>query len=503
MVALFLGCNASVPDSATPEFCGHREIVLVDETSGSGLDDTVDRTTSAVAADFDLDGDIDLYLAQLKDPDRVYWNDGTGHFTAEVLPDLLYSSSAMGADIDADGDTDVLVMCGGFMTTCTNHLLRNDGGTFIDISAESGVGRVAGSYLGGAWLDANADGLLDVFIAAKSLKQSWGPNGPTPDGGYWDTPPPEPDLEASANLLLLNRGDGTFEDAAATFGVEDRSNVQFPSALDWNEDGLPDLFTPRFPQTNVLYENRGDHFAVVTPEPVVGPSHSFASGAVDFNDDGHMDLFVAAHTGADFGIAFEPNTVVTGRHGAWTDVASKLGLTDEGLVNSLTFADLDLDGRPDLALGTGTGQPGGHLVDLFYWGEADGFVASDVLGDEARHTNALLVTDLDGDGDQDVFIGTGGLYDDAGAENRLLMNRADCTPGRISLELDEPAVIRVTSGSWTRTVNHHMGSSFTSVPETAVVGTGQQTGPFEVEVTWQDRSVTTATAQPGETLRLR
>ena len=155
---------------------------------GPWRDDAECEDLGACFLDFDRDGDLDLYVASggveagertelLRD--RLYVNDSKGAFTRApdgVLPDLRDSSSCVSAaDFDRDGDLDLFVgtrvVPGRFPQSGPSRLLRNDGGRFVDVAAELAPGlRDAGMVTSAVWTDVDADGFVDLVVAA-----SWQP----------------------------------------------------------------------------------------------------------------------------------------------------------------------------------------------------------------------------------------------------------------------------------------------------------------------------------------
>lgn len=133
--------------------------------------------------DADNDNDLDLYLVSgsyeipadhAVSNDRFFLNDGKGMFTrADALPkDLTNGSCVRAADFDADGDLDLFV--GGRVVSAAypappkSFLLRNDGGTFVDVTEEffselKGIGMVTDAL----WSDFDADGKPDLIIAGE------------------------------------------------------------------------------------------------------------------------------------------------------------------------------------------------------------------------------------------------------------------------------------------------------------------------------------------------
>ncbi|MBL63626.1 MAG: RNA-binding protein [Opitutae bacterium] len=141
----------------------------------------------AVFLDADSDGDLDLYVASGGfDPrpnpvylrDRLYLNDGKGNFRIDLhaTSDLRDSGGPVAsADFDRDGDLDLFVggrvMKARYPTTPNSRLLRNDGGKFTDVSDELAPGlRQTGMVTGAIWSDCNGDGWLDLMVT-----HEWGP----------------------------------------------------------------------------------------------------------------------------------------------------------------------------------------------------------------------------------------------------------------------------------------------------------------------------------------
>ena len=139
---------------------------------------------------FDANGDghLDLYISSAntaleagREPfrHRLFLNDGQGHFAlapAGTLPDLRDSGSAVvAADFDRDGDLDLFVggrcLPGRYPSAPNSHLLRNDGGRFTDVTDAFAPGlRQAGLVTGALWSDADNDDWLDLLVTCE-----WGP----------------------------------------------------------------------------------------------------------------------------------------------------------------------------------------------------------------------------------------------------------------------------------------------------------------------------------------
>ncbi|MGQ0640575.1 MAG: CRTAC1 family protein, partial [Gemmatimonadaceae bacterium] len=252
---------------------------FADVTAASSLT----RTDSAGVRQFswidvDADGDLDLFVALRDRANALYRNEG-GRFTdiaAQVgLADTRKSVGAIWLDYDDDGDLDLYV---ANQDGDANALMRNDGGRFSDVAPAAGVawsGRLPNEPTNGTVrpcaADVNNDGRLDLFAA------NYGRNG-----------------------LLLNKGDGTFEDVSARWGVAIDGRYDACAFSDFDHDGRIDLYvngtvTGGISYRDYLFRNEGTRFADVTPEHVVKLQADHGVQWADFDRDGDEDL---ALTGA-------------------------------------------------------------------------------------------------------------------------------------------------------------------------------------------------------------
>lgn len=221
------------------------------------------RFGSMAAADFDLDGDLDVYVCRNLDwlgggppphplfdasngpSDVLLRNDGLRGFadvTAAAGLDAgnhRYSAGAAWADYDNDGDADLYVAS----EFASGRLLRNDGGRFVDVTARSGldlpaIGRAAN------WADFDGDGDLDLFAG----------NVFSPEGSRIVFQPrfmagSDPASRVAAqrlpqgNALYLNQGNGTFLNRADDWGVRLGGWTSGAILLDVNNDGRMDVLT--------------------------------------------------------------------------------------------------------------------------------------------------------------------------------------------------------------------------------------------------------------------
>ena len=158
------------------------------ESRQDALSSSVYEEMAPLFFDVDTDGDLDLYVVsggvecQPQDPslaDQLYLNDGQGQFSRaepDALPPLRDSGSvATAADFDHDGDLDLFVgarsVPGEYPVTPSSRLLRNDSGRFSDVTESAAPGlRSTGLVTGALWSDVDADGWIDLLVT-----HEWGP----------------------------------------------------------------------------------------------------------------------------------------------------------------------------------------------------------------------------------------------------------------------------------------------------------------------------------------
>ncbi len=345
---------------------------FIDVTDESGLGDPGYGMGVAVG-DFDNDGNADLYVTNFG-PDRLYRNRGDGTFedvTERAGIDVPgWSASAAFFDYDRDGDLDLYVtqyVLFDRQRRCFDHagrpdycgpkafspvpdvLLRNDGGTFTDVSAAAGIDTVACAGLGVVCEDFDEDGWPDVYVAN----------------------------DAYPNQLWLNRRDGTFADVATELGAAYNMHGQAEAGMgviaeDLDNDGACDLFiTHLAAETNTFYRSMGPGAAFADlsgPSGLGPPSMAFTGfGTCAFDADLDGDLDVA---------------VVNGR------------------VN-----------RMDPLPASVVGPPWDRLAEPKQLYVNEGKARFRLLGDEARAfcapaevSRALAMGDLDNDGDVDLVV---------------------------------------------------------------------------------------------------
>ncbi len=147
--------------------------------------DGLNEDTAALFLDADNDGDADLLVASGGEEyaarsrllqNRLYWNNGAGEFEAAgwkaLPPNPTATSSLAAADFDQDGDVDVFAggaaVPGRFPQAEPSQLLRNDNGSFADMTEVAGPDLQTLGIIGdAAWSDLDGDGWVDLLIAEK------------------------------------------------------------------------------------------------------------------------------------------------------------------------------------------------------------------------------------------------------------------------------------------------------------------------------------------------
>ena len=308
-------------------------------------------------ADYDNDGDQDLYVVNVnEEPDFLWQNDGEGHFrnvAAEAgMGQKGNHYGAAWADFDGDAHLDLFLVGGA-----QNALFQNRGnGTFLDIAAGAGIVESSVQGYGVAWGDYDGDKDLDIYVTR---------------GGQ--------------DFLYRNNGNGTFKNVAADVGMAENVNGQGAAWGDYDNDGDLDLYVANYGDAqDFLYRNNGDGtFAQVAEKS--GMRDSLRGRGVawgDYDNDGDLDLVVAND-------ASQPLTLYRNNgDGTFANVAKQEGL-EGGWCIGAGWADYDNDGDLDLFIGTQVTH-----VDLFYRNEdtgANGWIKVNPLTRGAARGRAQVV----------------------------------------------------------------------------------------------------------------
>jgi DNA-binding SARP family transcriptional activator len=366
------------------EEAGLRDPRLQSAAGGASPPAAPGGASPLAAGDVDGDGDDDLFVS-FWSPEQRAWvsrlyavQGGFARDMTERVGTALPSNAVFAtfADADNDGWLDLFVITrdGGGQERA--HLLRNRGNsTFVDVTANAGVSRVNGARKA-LFVDLDHDGDLDLLLSG---------SGP---------------LAAYRNNL-----DGTFSEAAASFGLATGS-VSAAAFADFNHDGRIDLILPNERGDVVLLQHAGTPgFTDATAASGLAGSGSASAVAVgDCNNDGALDVFLAATDRGASGIWLNKGngTFALDRRSA-NALRALRGLA----VQAVEFVDYENDGWLDLIV-AGTPRIAGQAAVYLFRNAGNCSLTnrSMLLPANVRSAgaNALTLSDLDDDGDQDLLI---------------------------------------------------------------------------------------------------
>jgi len=412
---------------------------LLPETMGGGV----------AFLDFDNDGRPDLLFVDsgpwpssastvgsaLRSRLVLYRNLGDGRFAdvtaASGLSANVYGMGVTAADYDNDGWIDVFVTAVG-----VNHLFRNVGGHFTDVTAAAGVGGRSDQWSTCAtWFDYDRDGNLDLFVCnyvrwsrAIDLQQDFRLVGLGRAYG------PPRTFEGTFPYLYHNDGHGHFTDVSARAGVQIKNpatGVPMAKSLgvvavDLDADGWPDLVVANDTVQNLVFRNRQDGTfeeigakSGIAFDPYGNSRSAMGIDAADFRNDGSLGVAIgnfanemtALYVSQQAPLQFADEAIVAG-----------IGPASRGaLTFGVLFFDYDLDGRLDLLTANGhiedeinkvqASQQYAQPMHMFWnCGERCPHLYAEVPAAQRGALAQAIVgrgatyADLDGDGDLDLVV---------------------------------------------------------------------------------------------------
>ena len=396
--------------------------------NGSSKEKRLPETNGSGSAffDWDGDGDQDLYLVNSGHMEkgrgqawnRLYRNDGAAFSTMVDAAGARGASYGMGvaaADYDSDGDPDLYLTGWG-----ADQLYRWQEGAYVDVTEAAGLGH-EGWTTSAVFFDSDLDGDLDLF-AAQYVRFELGaqPWCGRDDMGLRFYCDPRV-FDSTTDLLYRNEGDGVFAEVGPMAGIVHAGNGLGVVAGDWDLDGDQDLYvandlTPNFHylnqgdgtfvedgllagtalsadganqagmgvdsgdidqdgdfdffvtnyqlETNSLYRNDGAYFSETSFKSGIGEISlnylGFGTGFFDYDNDGHLDLFVGnGHVHDNIGDYDELVTYAQRAQvfrnmggGAFSEKTAELGpaFATEYVVRGSSFGDIDQDGDLDIAI---------------------------------------------------------------------------------------------------------------------------------------------------------
>tara|TARA_X000001036_G_scaffold232238_1_gene216961 strand:+ start:1272 stop:3014 length:1743 start_codon:yes stop_codon:yes gene_type:complete len=330
-------------------------------TSNTGSED-VGEGMSVSVADYDNDGDPDLFVTNYGDF-KLFRNNGNKTFSdvssiafPEGIKDSWYGGSTWG-DYDLDGDLDLYVA--GYVDFSRrpqytnlrfpmdfgglpNTIYRNNGdGTFKDLTSELNVlSDASRKSMQVLFHDFNEDGFPDIFVAN----------------------------DTDANGFYLNQGNGTFKVFSGPSGLSTTDGSMGIEIGDINNDGLSDIvYTNYAAEVNAiayLIDNKSSNdgklrnavFTQNFDSPMIHklswPKISWGPGLFDLDNDGDLDLFFAnGHLNSVSGDNRQSNLLFENNgNGLYKDISSSSGILEAGqrIHRSAMFADYDDDGKIDM-----------------------------------------------------------------------------------------------------------------------------------------------------------
>ncbi|MDA7862296.1 VCBS repeat-containing protein [Akkermansiaceae bacterium] len=474
---------------------------------------------SATWFDFDADGWPDLHVGNdFSDPDRLYRNMGDGTFkdvARAAFPHCAwFSMGADAADVDGDGLDDLFCADMAFTThykqkvgmgqmgsqknlllsisplqVMRNHLFLNTGlGPFREAGQLAGIAKSDWSW-GVKFADLDLDGREDLFVANGSIRSfnhaDYGTDDNLPAGmtlwERWEKTP----VQREANLAFRNLGEVEFEKSAKEWGLDEEGVSHGIACGDLDGDGDPDLVVTNLDATVSVFENRSqaasvmiqlrgkgknsvgigarveveaggrkqaktlrpaggylttspaelifglgdadgvDRVTVTWPNGAVQEVGPLAAGIRHVIHEDGKPAIPAAETAPLFHMP-EAIKGVAHKEQFFDDFAKQPLLPHKlsQLGRATSWGDIDGDGDPDLYHGSGRGTAGGIFKNDGK-GNLSKITCPDLDADGSYEDAASALFDADGDGDLDLYVASGSYENDLGSaalQDRLYRN---------------------------------------------------------------------------------
>jgi len=482
---------------------GQCPIVLRDVTRQTGIDFVhtdgssgrryiVESVCCGLALfDFDGDGDVDIYFlngaplkgakADVPPTNQLWRNDGGWKFTNVTkkagVGDAGYGLGVTVGDYDNDGDGDLYLNNYG-----PNVLYRNNGdGTFTDVTKQAGVANGDQVGAGANFLDMDADGDLDLYVA-NYVKFTYENHRVHVNKGFPMYAGPM-DFPSTPDTLYRNNGDGTFTDVSRSSGVASHKGTGMGTVCaDYDDDGDTDVFVANDTAGNFLFRNDGtgkfEEVALPAGTAFDVHGHEQASMAVacgDYDNDGKLDFFQTSYA-AQFATMFH------NLGGGLFEDATRKSKAGKGTYAHVTWGtglvDFDNDGDRDLFVACGDLQDNVEKWDDMRTYRAENVVlmntgngkfvnVTDQCGDGLAvklSSRGAAFDDLDGDGDVDAVILNSRreptiLRNDSTTKNHWIQIRLK---GAKTNRDGVGARVKVTAGDLTQVAEVHSGRSYQS-----------------------------------------
>ncbi|MFZ0545567.1 MAG: FG-GAP-like repeat-containing protein [Candidatus Promineifilaceae bacterium] len=404
----------------------------------SWQDSSPSSSGAMAAADYDKDGDLDLFVGgrvipgqwPLPASSRLYRNDNGQlvNVTDTVAPELNNLGMATGAvwaDIDGDNDSDLLIAT----EFGPVHLFRNDGGILVKATAESGLAQWSGLWTGIVTGDFDEDGDLDIAAGNLGLNTKYTASPDMPTVVYAG------DLDGDGKVNIVEAyyiGDTLYPMVYMGMSGMDMPFImdEFDSYKAYGDATLAEIYgsrldaAQRFEATTLahtLFINDGAGHFGATPLPQlsqVAPAYGLVTA--DLDNDGHDDLYMVGNfRGADHEtMAYDGGTSYWLRgqgNGTFTVVpAENSGLSVPYEARGLGVADFDGNGWVDIAVAVNNSHP---LLFRNNGNTLNNFIRVTLSGPPANPTGVgakVMVTRSDGSTTtREVQAGSGYLSQDS------------------------------------------------------------------------------------------
>ena len=480
------------------------------ETMGSGC----------AFLDFDNDSRLDILLINAKNwkdseispTSKLYRNLGNGRFVdvtaAANLAIPMYGMGTAIADYDNDGDADIYVT-----TLKRNRLFRNNAdGTFSDVTDTAAVGGKSWST-SALFFDYDRDGWLDLFVC-NFIRWSKELEIPCVVDDQFIFYCPPFTYGGKSCRLYRNLRNGAFEDVTLRAGLYNPKGKSLGvTMLDYNDDGWIDLAVANDTEPNFLYRNNGD--GTFTDEAVLKGVATSEKGmaragmgiyASDVNNDGGVALAIGNFSNEMTAIFYASD------NHEFTDLARTSNIGKPSLLTltfGLFFFDFDLDGYSDLFCANGHIEPdiAKSQPNLIYAQQPSLFRnqgnlmfedVSNVVGFENPGVGrGAAYGDYDNDGDLDVLVSNNGVLpehggaslfqNDGGNQSNFLRVK---TVGTQSNRDGIGAKVILTAGNVTQRQMVCTGGSYCSQSETTLTfGLGKKEQVESLQIIWPSGQV--------------
>ncbi|MHB9027266.1 MAG: CRTAC1 family protein [Candidatus Latescibacterota bacterium] len=354
-------------------------------------------------ADVNKDGLLDVYLSVVYGRNKLFLNEGnlTFHEITESngIDCPLDTHGVAAADFNNDGNVDMFVannpedltMVRGTNVSQPNMFYVGNDEGFIETGVKANVvGKTLNYSCGVTTADLNGDGFLDMYVAKGAYR-----------------------LGADcANSLFINNGDGTFRDIAKEAGVADEGGGYSCAFSDYDNDGDADLFVGNLDEGGTgarhLYRNDGNLKFTDVTSLLGGPGKGYTVSCfwLDIDNDGDQDLFLANSSGEGPDTSdpeFSRNRLFRNNgNGTFTDYSKESGVYLVSNSRGATFGDVDNDGDLDIYVTNSREE------SLIFMNNGKGvFTESHTrTGGSVYYGHGCALGDLDSDGDLDLVVGS-------------------------------------------------------------------------------------------------